>query len=258
MELNYPNLITSIISFVLFLILVLFFVFSLSIRYRKRKRENESLKAQFSQTLLQSQLEIQEQTLRHISYELHDNLGQVASLIKINLNTLQFADINKATEKVESTKDLTRQLIADLKSLSVSLGSDHLSRTGLVKALEIEIERLNKTEQFVATFNNGTGEIDIPDDKAIILYRMVQEILNNSVKHSQAKHINLIIHNQENKFILAIKDDGIGFNIDEAGRNTSAGLKNLQNRAHLINATLNFYSSLGKGTEVIIELPANN
>ena len=220
----------------------------------KYQQEIESLKSQYQQTLLQSQLEIQEQTLQHISHELHDNLGQVASLIKINLNTLNFSDLDKATEKIESTKDLTRRLIGDLKSLSVSLGSDHLSRIGFLKALEIEIDRLNKTGEFIATFSNEVAEMNIENDKAIILYRMAQEILNNAIKHSQAKHINLILHNQENKFILAISDDGIGFNKDELTNGTSAGLKNLQNRALLINAQLDITSVPGKGTTVTIIL----
>lgn len=240
-----------------------FFVFVLYVISRnKRDRklyhlEKTILQKQFQQTLLQSQLEIQEQTLRHVSHELHDNLGQIASLIKINLNTLNLDDSSKAIQKIEDTKTLTRQLISDLKSLSVGLGSDHLSKTGVIKALEIEIERLNKTGQFTATFSNDAGDIHIPADKAIILYRMVQEILNNCIKHANAKNIDLHLqhHNQENKYILAIRDDGVGFSIQDSGSDTSAGLKNLHNRAQLINANLNFYSTPGKGTEVIISIP---
>lgn len=219
--------------------------------------ERELIKKEYNENLLQSQIEIQEQTLRHVSHELHDNLGQIASLIKINLNTLNLDDSSKAIQKIEDTKTLTRQLISDLKSLSVGLGSDHLSKTGVIKALEIEIERLNKTGQFTATFSNDAGDIHIPADKAIILYRMVQEILNNCIKHANAKNIDLHLqhHNQENKYILAIRDDGVGFSIQDSGSDTSAGLKNLHNRAQLINANLNFYSTPGKGTEVIISIP---
>ncbi len=252
---NNIDLITTVISSVFFVILLFFFAISISLRYRKRKRENEDLKIQFSQTLLQSQLEIREQTLRHISYELHDNLGQVASLIKINLNTIQFDDKEKAIQKVADTKELTLQLIADIKALSVSVGSDHLSKTGILKALEIEVERLNKTGEFVARFFTDINEMEITNDKAVILYRMVQEILNNCIKHSRAKHIDLIIHNQENKYILAINDDGVGFTMDQAGSNVSAGLTNLQNRAQLIQANLQINSVPGKGTQVSISLP---
>jgi signal transduction histidine kinase len=211
------------------------------------------MKSQFTQTLLQSQLEIQEQTLQQVSRELHDNLGQIASLIKINLNTLQLADLAKATEKIEATKDLTRQLLADLKALSVNLGSDRLNQLGLVKALQAEVDNLNKTGAFTAQFT-CTGNIpDIPDDPSIILYRMAQEILNNMVKHSGAPLIKLSVSFSENLFTLAFTDNGTGFDVAAKMESGGAGLKNLQNRAQLINATLTIDSQPGQGTHISIQ-----
>jgi signal transduction histidine kinase len=221
----------------------------------KHRLEKQLLQTQFSQTLLQSQIEIQEQTLQHISRELHDNLGQVASLIKINLTTLKLNEPEKAVEKIEDTKELTRQLIADIKSLSVSLGSDRLAQTGLAKAIETEVERLNKTGEFIAIFELQGAMPEIDADKALIIYRMAQEVLNNMVKHSQAKHINILLHVNENVFILAFNDDGIGFNAEEKINASGAGLRNLKNRALLINAQLHLESLPGKGTTITISLP---
>ena len=115
------NLLFILITLFFFLLLIFLIVITLAIRYRKRKKENQELKAQFDQELLKSKLEIQEQTLQHISREIHDNLGQVASLIKINLNTLQLEDNSKAGDKIEYTRELVRQLITDLKLLSSTL-----------------------------------------------------------------------------------------------------------------------------------------
>ena len=255
-----PEIIKSyIVGFVIaFLILGAFIIF-LSVLYSKKqmrnKKERERIQSQFAQTLLQSQLEIQEQTLRHISHELHDNLGQVASLIKINLTTLQLDDTAKAIEKIEDTKDLTRQLIADLKSLSVSLSADRIAQTGLAKALETEVDRLNKTGQFIATLTQEGQLPTIENDKAVILFRMAQEILNNMVKHSGAKQITILLKASVNLFTLAFSDDGIGFNIDEKMNSGGAGLLNLQNRARLINAQLTMQSTPGNGTSVTVELP---
>jgi signal transduction histidine kinase len=255
-----PEIIKSyIVGFVIaFLILGAFIIF-LSILYSKKqmrnKKERERIQSQFAQTLLQSQLEIQEQTLQHISHELHDNLGQVASLIKINLTTLQLDDTTKATEKIETTKDLTRQLIADLKSLSVSLGADRIAQTGLIKALETDVDRLNKTGQFTASLTQE-GNIPVLDnDKAIILYRMAQEILNNMVKHSGARQITVLLKASGNLFTLAFSDDGIGFDIEEKKNSGGSGLLNLQNRAKLISAQLILQSTPGNGTSITIKLP---
>lgn len=253
-EFSHVIIIVSVIIAVLIifisLILVLYYL-----RQRKSFKEKQFLQSQFSQTLLQSQIEIQEQTLQHISRELHDNLGQVASLIKINLTTLKLNEPEKAVEKIEHTKGLTRQLIADIKSLSVSLGSDRIAQTGLVKAIETEVERLNKTGEFIAAFQTQGSIPEIDNDKAVIIYRMAQEVLNNMVKHSEAKHINILLHVNENLFILAFRDDGIGFNVAEKMNASGAGLRNLTNRATLINAQLHIHSLPGKGTEITIEMP---
>jgi len=247
-----------IVGVILMLFLAIVFILSI-VRYQKRaliyKQERQQLESEFSKILLQSQLEIQEQTLQHISYELHDNLGQVASLIKIHLNTLQLNDQIKAEQKVEEAKELTRQLITDLKLLSVSLNSDRIVQSGLVKGLEIEVDRLNKTGQFESSFYAEGSIPELKSDTTIILYRMVQEAINNAVKHSQATHINITLKVIENLLTLDISDDGVGFNIEEKRKSRGSGMMNLQNRAKLIHADLFIESSPENGTNISIELP---
>lgn len=247
------------IVFVIVAILLGLFILILAVLYSNRqaknKLEKQALKAEFSQTLLQSQLEIREQTLQHVGRELHDNLSQVASLIKINLHTIRPEDIHHTKAKIDNTKELVRQLIGDLKALSVSLGSDRIARIGLIKALETEAERLNKTDQFKANWQYSGGAVTLDPDKEIILYRMAQELLNNIIRHSGATQVFITVTATEKLFILAISDNGAGFDVEEKKRNGGAGLQNLQNRARLINATLNIQSESGKGTRVTIELP---
>lgn len=259
--LNTPEdiFVSVIVGIGLMIFFVLIFILSI-LRYQNRVKnyilEKKQLQSEFSQTLLQSQLEIQEQTLLHISHELHDNLGQIASLIKINLNTIPFDDIPKAQQRIEDTKELTRQLITDLKALSVSLGGDRISQMGLARALEIEVERLNKTEEFKASFIQEGLLPVLSTDKATILYRMAQECINNMVKHSLAKKINVFLKTNENLVTLVLSDDGVGFNVDEQMQTIGAGLKNLQNRAKLINAELSIISTPGNGSTVNIQLIA--
>jgi signal transduction histidine kinase len=199
-------------------------------------------------------LKSRNKTLLQISRELHDNFGHIASLIKINLHTIKLGDLNKAAAKIEDTKDLTRQLIADIKSLSVSLNSDRIAQTGLVKALQTEVERLNKTDLFIASFTQSGELPEIENDKAIILYRMAQEVLNNMVKHSGAKCIDVKVSIKDNLFILAFSDDGKGFNVEEQLKNGGSGLTNLQKRAGLINALLTIHSKPGNGTSIAIQM----
>jgi two-component system, NarL family, sensor kinase len=242
------------VIFTVLISVIIVFLFQIQSKNKKYILEKQQLQSQFTQTLLQSQLEIQEQTLQQVSRELHDNLGQIASLIKINLNTLQLTDLAKATEKVEATKVLIRQLLTDLKTLSVNLGSDRLNQLGLVKALQAEVDNLNKTDAFIAEFVTEGVIPDIDDDKSIIFYRMAQEVLNNMVKHSKAPLIKLSVSFSENLFTLAFTDNGTGFDVAAKMESGGAGLKNLQNRAQLINATLIIDSQPGQGTHISIQI----
>ena len=240
-------------------ILLSYFMVVFTLSYKKKQVEHtvevSRIQNQFTQTLLQSQLEIKEQTLRHLAYELHDNLGQIASLIKINLNTLQLDDRGKSAQKIEDTKELTRQLITDLKSLSVSLNGDLIAKIGLLKGIENEVNRLNKTGQFITQLKVEGLSALLEESTTIILYRMVQEVINNIVKHSEAKHIDFLATTSENLFTLVIQDDGVGFNLEEKVNSGGSGLLNLQSRAKLIHAQFSIQSSLGVGTKICIELP---
>lgn len=241
--------IAVVASFVFFSLTV--FIIYISVFHNKKK-------SVFRQELAKAQLEIKEQTLRDIAYELHDNLGQVASLIKINLNTLQLSDYEKSTQKIEDTKELVRQLILDLKSLSISLNSDRVVQLGFFKIVEQEVERLNKLGQLrVELTQEGPAPI-INSNTTVILYRMVQELLNNILKHSAASQVTISLVASKNYFTLVIFDNGTGFDLTEKLKSGGSGLLNLQGRAKLIGADLSIKSTPGEGTQVRIELPFNS
>ncbi len=252
------ELITILILFFAFLILIFFVVITLAIRYRRRKKENEEMRVLFSEQLLASKVEIQEQTLQHVSRELHDNLGQVASLIKINLNTLQLKDPGKAEAKLANTKELVKQLIADIKILSVSLNTDKINKIGLLRAFRIEEEKLLKTGVFDVALTLPETLPVIDGEKEIIIYRMVQEILNNTIKHSQAKRIAITVSYSGKALEVLISDNGVGFDAEKKLSDKSDmgnGLVNLQSRAKVINATYNIISTPGNGSESNIIIP---
>jgi signal transduction histidine kinase len=258
-EKSYQVVAGFVIGIIILLIAATFIVILVAYSNKRKRRflqEQQNMQILFKEQLLQSQLETQEQTLQHISTELHDNLGALASLIKINLLTIPLTDIDKAAQKLENTVDLTRQLIVDIKSLSVSLNSDHIAQKGLLNSIATYVDRINKTGQFNASLKVGTNLPFIENDKAIILYRMVQEILNNMIKHSKAQNLQIDIFAKDNLVTLSLSDDGEGFNMEAEIKNgNGAGLLNLEKRARIINAILTTISSPCNGTKVIIELP---
>lgn len=254
--------VTIVAAAVFFIFFVLLWLLRIVVKYQRNNfrhsLDKQQLQAEFSQTLLQSELEIKEQTLQQIARELHDNIGQIASLIKINLHTLSLADNPPARQKVEDTKELVRQLIHDVKSLSISLNSERVSKLGIVTALESELDRLNKTGLFEASLQQAGPVPTLDDNTTVILYRMSQEIINNIVKHSNAKRIVISLNTTKTFFILAFRDDGDGYDVSRAMTSGGSGLINLHSRAKLIQAKIMMESSPGNGSSTSIELPILN
>jgi signal transduction histidine kinase len=241
----------------LMLFLVVIFVLSI-VRYqnktRKFREEKLLLRENFTKTLLQSRLEIQEQTLQNVSRELHDNLGQVASLIKINLNLLSLNAPPALNEQVQVNKELVGQLITDLKSISVSLNGDRIKELGLLKALQLEADRLNKAGVLKMTVTHS-GYSQLPESNAVIIFRMLQELINNTLKYSQATELMVDIRAKETEIVVSVEDNGIGFDVEEKIKAGGSGLINLKNRAKLLAADLQLQSIVGKGTRTIIAFP---
>lgn len=241
-----------------FLILLLFIVLILVVRYRKRRRENEEMRAVFSEQLLSSKVEIQEQTLQYISRELHDNIGQIASLVKINLNTISLTDLEKATRKIDNTKELMSQLLIDLKLLSTSLNTDKIAKIGIVKAIQIEVEKMNKIGLFLVSLQVDKNLPVIDSEREIIIFRMTQEVLNNTMKHSDATNIDVHLNYHNRVFTIKVTDDGKGFDVAQKMADTNDmgnGLTNLENRAKVINGNYRIESKVGKGTINTISIP---
>lgn len=252
------GIIASSIVFLLLAGFILVFILFHRSRQRKNFEEKDKMKAQFNQTLLQTQLEIQEQTLKTVSQEIHDNIGQVLSLAKLNLNTMDITKQNELLEKIDDSRNLVSKAIHDLRHLSKSLNTDSIGAMGLVKAIESELEMLSRTG--FATQIEIEGRITrMEPQKELILFRIVQETLNNIIKHSEAKRINVIAAFMNNQLQLLVRDDGKGMELDkeEGGPPDSPGLgiRNMYNRAKLIGGEFHISSLPGKGTEIKILIP---
>jgi signal transduction histidine kinase len=247
------DLILAILSASVFVLLLGVTIFILFRIYLKRKntllREKEDLSIRFEQTLLRSKLEIQEETFSNISKEIHDNIGQVLSLVRINLNTMG-STVDE--QKIEMMDDLMGRAITDLRNLSHSLDTDVIRNTGWIKATERLLMALAKTEKFKILFNAEEGLPTLGSEKPIILYRMIQEIINNIIKHAGASEIKFSTVLKDNHIVVNIEDNGKGF--DRSTVAAGAGLQNLESRAKLINANLHIHSLPGSGTGVTISL----
>lgn len=251
-------LIGATIIFILFFLI--FFLFYRNV-IRKRNEmflNEEKIKVNFRQTLLQSQLEIQEQTLKNISQEIHDNVGQVLSLAKLNLNTIDISKTEELQKKIESALIQVSKAINDLRDLSKSFNTDNISAIGLVRAVEYELDMIKKTGVHKTSFNVEGKIKKLEPQTELILFRIVQETLHNIIKHAEASSIWISARYTENDLGLEIKDNGKGFHpTAEGDQDTDSGLgiRNMNNRARLIGAKFNLNSIKNEGTSVTIVLP---
>jgi signal transduction histidine kinase len=256
------TIIISTMLLLLFVCLITYFFFRQQKKRFEHHREVLELRESFNQIILQSKLEIQESTLDHIAKELHANFSHLVSLININLSAILAQSSGEVKDHINETKLLAKQLMSELKTLSVSLNSDFIMKAGFTKTLEKELDRLTKTKRYEVSYVQSGVPFRLPSGKEIVLFRLCQEILNNIVKHAEAKKIGVNLSYSETTLTVIITDDGKGFDPRVAKERSfekeSTGLLNIAGRANLIQAALDINSSPGNGTEVKVSVPISN
>ncbi len=255
--------VTTILMFTILLLIVATGIVMLVLVYQKKQlqylRDKEQLRVKFDKEILESKLEIQEQTFKNISQEIHDNIGQVLSLAKITINTMDCGDREGMMEKIGTSSELVSQAIQDLRDLSRSLNADFIMEMGLLKSIEYELEMIKKTGRYQTNLTKEGDHQRLSHKHELILFRIFQEVLNNVLKHAKASEINMKINYNSTNFIMHISDNGIGFDNEKLKRDMGfkdkLGITNITNRASLIGADLKIITDEGKGTTVTIDLP---
>ncbi|NBB18559.1 sensor histidine kinase [Runella sp. CRIBMP] len=245
-------------TFLLLATFIIFFFILFQRRQLQNRQEKAALHAQYQQEILQSQLEIQNQTLQHISGELHDNIGQLLSVARLQLNMLEDEETATPTQ-IREVNDVIDKTIHELRALSKSLDGDFVKDFGLMESLSHELQRIRATSKYQTEIITEGEPYRLEGQKEIVLFRVVQEILNNTLKHAAAKNINVTLHYEPTQFTLTVQDDGKGFDIGKVmGREmteSGAGLRNIKRRTELIGGNCHLESTLGIGTKIRLQLP---
>lgn len=245
---NIDIILPIVVGTVLFGLLITFVIYFILI-YRKTQNKLDFERERLKSELLRVENEVKEQTLTNVSRELHDNFGQIASLIKINLNMVSKNLTPSDHVKIEESLSLLKQLIGDIKSLSSSLNGDHIRQLGWVEAVRRDVERINKMGGLQIEFTCEHWPA-LSAEKEVILYRILQEITNNSLKHAKATEAILQIANQNGETKIVFSDNGVGFDSREV--KLGNGLKNIAERCKMIDAHVEFSAPKTGGSEICI------
>ena len=206
----------------------------------------------FQKTINNTILETQEQVLKNISQELHDDAGQQLTVINFQLENLKL-DSQEFDLALSPISKSVSELSKSIRSISHSLNNQLLSQQDLIKAIETEVNRLRENKSLTINFiHDESNEKIFTQNEKIVLYRIFQEIINNILKHAKANVIEIEIKSNP-KFELKISDNGQGFDLqDLKNKKQSLGLQNIIERAKTINFETQFYSDLENGTVVLI------
>lgn len=242
--------------------LVLFFalaiVFLISIFNKKNQvhqQEKAIIQTSYEKAILQAQVEIQAQTFDIISQEIHDNVGQILSLAKVQLN---YIDQNSNEDKtmLQAAKNNISKAITDLRDIAKSLNSDHIKELGLKLMLEQALERMEQGSSIHASVSVTGQERRIDANREMIIYRIVQECLQNVVKHAQASEIIVVFIYGEMSMQIDVHDNGKGFDVQQRlEQKDGLGLQNMKKRTELLGGACNVISEFKEGTTVSFNIP---
>lgn len=201
-------------------------------------------------------IETEEKERKNFAENLHDELGPFLSGIKLYLNHLskENLDNKKRIQIVKNIEGMINESIIKTREISNSLMPHVLMDFGIKKALESYIEKINHTNEIIIKFASDIETIKNQTIE-IIIYRIIFELINNTLKHANAKTIGLSLNKNQDNLVIIYNDDGKGFNIDsEIDRNNGQGLKNIINRLKTINAKYTFKSANNNGMKFTIEV----
>lgn len=204
---------------------------------------------------LQSQLEISHHELNYAAQEIHDNLGHLSNLVHIHLKLLLETPGTGNKEKIQEISKLVMDLNQEIKQLSISLTAAGSAPEGLEQLLLKEILRLKRLDLFKLVYIEPDQWPSLSNWRSLVLFRMIQEILNNVLKHSHANLVQVEVSQTGSFLNMHLEDNGVGYDPTHKSEHPHLGLKHLYDRARTINAQLQVNSKQQEGTSVHIRMP---
>lgn len=235
-----------VISCVIIGIIIIYFIFTI-IRQHRRNRE-------LYQSRIKAEITTLEKERTRIAGDLHDELGPVLSAVKFKVNSFDIIcpEDQEQLDKVNSHID---NMMSRLREISNDLMPNTLASKGLIIAMEESISRLDKTAGLHINF----AHTEIPDLKletAVNLYRILQEIIHNTIKHAKATDLKIELKTQTGLLVILTSDNGTGYNYEQAAReNKGLGLRSMLSRAELLGGEMFIDAAPGQGTQTIFEIP---
>ena len=235
-------------------ILILFFYFSRK-KIIKQELEKKDLEIHYQKELLRAVIITQEEERKRIAQDLHDDISSKLNIVSLNSHllttpNLKESEINEITHNII---DLTTKALENSKRIAHDLLPPVLEKFGLNAAIEELVLELNNSKSVKVSYQSQIKFKIEEEDKNLHVFRILQELMNNSVRHGKAKHITISFSEIKNEKICDYSDDGIGFEVDELKNKSGLGMKNIESRIAFINGSMGIDSQKNKGTHFILK-----
>ncbi len=226
--------------------IIVYFIVTM-IRHQRRN-------ARLYRAKIKAEISTLENERKRIATDLHDELGPLLSAVRIRINHLSSESENDKNIVTFANKHID-DILAKAREISYNLLPNTLVRKGLINAIEEYITKLHEVHELKIIFRSDVN-IDLDKGKEINIYRIIQEIIHNTVKHAHAKQLVIELRKQGDALLLVTADDGKGFDIEDKIHDSNGlGLINLQSRAEILNSKFSYNSEAGKGTMYVFEMP---
>lgn len=239
------------VSFIIFCVYYLRRIFTQQLQVKQLESEHRK-------NLLQASLQAQEKERARLASDLHDDVGASLATIKLYASHLHANSTDSFSQNpAQKITELIDQTVVNIRQLSQNLLPVHLEKFGLLKTIEEKCQQINESNQGIQAMLDYEPNLPLSNEQSLHLYRIIQELLNNTLKHAAASQIHLSIKKQADRLQLIYKDNGKGFDtsiIDAFPiEQTSLGMKTIASRAELLNANMSYQSAPQQGLSVKID-----
>ncbi len=243
------------LGMVLLAISIFFFFVTYQKKMLKKQLELNETRAKQQEEILKNTITAQEKERKRIAQDLHDEVGAMLSVVKLNVGRIEKKSEEQVAKKLASeTKTYLDEVITQVRRISRALLPPSLEKLGLYFALEELTNWVNKSDQLKIECWKSGEQFRFDTKKELAVFRIVQELLNNAIKHSEATNIYINSRfSPNNNLMISVTDNGKGFELKEK-MVTGLGLKNLESRTQIMNAKFKMKSTPGKGTTAIVYL----
>ncbi|MCB0644688.1 MAG: sensor histidine kinase [Phaeodactylibacter sp.] len=261
MEASAASVVVGSLVFALLTLFIFLLLLYLNRRVLRHKEEMHRMESARQREMLQASFEAQEKERKRIGSDIHDDIGPLLSTVKLLMNRFKnlqdpqavHQHITRVNQRMDEAIQLVRTVARDLTPVV-------LNKFGLLLALEDLCDRINQSEQLEARLQVQGREYELNPQTELALYRIIQELCNNAIRHAEAAHIQIHFAFEPERLQIKVADDGKG--LPSAGAETQKielpkgiGLRNIEARTSMLGAEIRFESSKNKGTTAILHVP---